>query len=385
MKKAWRVDFLVTPLRAGLAAAAVAAGVLAFGWSGLFNVAATSGHWPITDWFLHYVMINSVKTRSLAIETPGDLDDPALIARGAGHFAAGCAGCHGAPGRPRSPVIREMVPTAPDLGPKVPTWEPKHLFWIVKNGVKYAGMPAWVSAEEREDEAWAVTAFLLKLPGMDADSYRSLAFGAEQDGAANGFTAVRPAPQGPAPREDVLADCARCHGRDGAGRDNAAFPVIAGQNEAYLFDALKAYADGRRHSGIMATAAARLPDAELKALAAHYAAQPPVAAKGAPPVEAALVAAGERIAREGDRGAGTPACASCHGPSPMARNPAYPSLAGQHAAYLESQLRLWEKEHDSRGGGPFAGVMRKIAFGMTEEQIKAVSAYYASLPRERTP
>lgn len=376
----WRVDFVVTPMRAALAAAAVAIGALAFGWSGLFNVAATSGHWPVTDWFLHYVMINSVKTRTLAVETPGDLGDPALVARGAGHFASGCAGCHGAPGRKRSPVIREMVPTAPSLDEKVPTWEAKHLFWIVKNGVKYAGMPAWVSAEEREDEAWAVTAFLLKLPGMSPEEYRALAFGAETDGTANAFTAVLPEPPGQKPREDVLADCARCHGRDGSGRDNAAFPVIAGQSDAYLLDALKAYADGERHSGVMATAAARVPDAELKALAAHYAAQPPATAKGAAPLDPALVTAGEKIAREGVRATGTPACASCHGPSPTAANLAYPRLAGQHAAYLETQLHLWEKEHDSRGGGPFAGIMRKIAFGMTPADIRAVSAYYASLP-----
>jgi cytochrome c553 len=56
-------------------------------------------------------------------------------------------------------------------------------------------------------------------------------------------------------------------------------------------------------------------------------------------------------------------------------------LAGQHAAYLEGQLSLWEKEEDSRGGGPFREIMRKIAFRMTHDEIKAVAAYYASLPR----
>lgn len=376
----WRVDFFVTPLRAALAALAVAFGVLAFGWSGLFNVAATSGHWPITDWFLHYVMINSVKTRSITVETPKNLDDPALIARGAGHYASGCASCHGAPGRPRNPVIREMVPTAPDLDPKVPTWEPKHLFWIVKNGVKYAGMPAWVSAEEREDEVWAVVAFLLKLPGMSDETYRRLAMGAENDGAVGGLTALAHRAQGRGPREDVLADCARCHGRDGMGRDGDAFPVIAGQSEDYIYDALAAYAQNKRKSGVMETAAARLPYSDIAALAEHYAAQPRKPIETAKPLDPALVARGEKIAREGLRDTGTPACSSCHGPGKETPNPAYPKLAGQHASYLETQLTLWEKEHDSRGGGPFAGIMRKIAFGMTEADIKAVAAYYASLP-----
>jgi cytochrome c553 len=376
----WRVDFFVTPLRAALAALAVAGGVLAFGWSGLFSVAATSGHWPITDWFLHYVMINSVKTHSIAVETPKNLDDPALIARGAGHYASGCASCHGAPGRPRNPVIREMVPTAPDLDVKVPTWEPKHLFWIVKNGVKYAGMPAWVSAEEREDEVWAVVAFLLKLPGMSDETYRRLAMGQENDGAVGGLTALAHRAQGRGPREDVLADCARCHGRDGMGRDGDAFPVIAGQSEDYIYDTLAAYALNKRYSGVMETAAARLPYSDIAALAEHYAAQPRKPIEGVNPLDPAQVARGEKIAREGLRDTGTPACSSCHGPGRETPNPAYPKLAGQHASYLETQLMLWEKEHDSRGGGPFAGIMRKIAFGMTEADIKAVAAYYASLP-----
>lgn len=383
--RGWSFTLKVTPLRLGLAAAAVVAGGLAFGWSGLFNVAATTGHWPVTDLLLHWVMTNSVRTQALGIEAPDTLDDPALIARGAGHYASGCAPCHSAPGRPRSPIIREMLPTAPELQPKIPEWEAKHLFWIVKNGVKYAGMPAWVAHDEREDEVWAVTAFLLKLPGMSSEDYEALAFGKESDAAARGLIAVNPPPSAPAPREDVLADCARCHGRDGLGRDNAAFPVIAGQKETYLYDALRAYAGGRRHSGIMATAAAVVPDEQLRALAAHYAHQPRAPAPGAPPPDPALVAAGERVAREGVRETGTPACSSCHGPSPVARNPAYPSLAGQHASYLEGQLKLWEREEDARGGGPFREIMRKIAFRMTPAEIRAAAAYYASLPPEPAP
>ena len=65
-------------------------GGLAFAWSGLFNVGASTGHWAITDWFLHYAMRQSVETHSGGIAAP-PLDDPALIDRGAGHYASGCA------------------------------------------------------------------------------------------------------------------------------------------------------------------------------------------------------------------------------------------------------------------------------------------------------
>src|SRR5690606_15010163 len=120
----------------------------------------------------------------------------------------------------------------------------------------------------------------------------------------------------------TLADCARCHGRDGLGRGNAAFPIIAGQQEAYLYQALRAYADGRRHSGIMQPAAARADDPALRALAAHYAAQPDGAAPSPEPEpeKDEILASGEAIARRGIPEAGVPACLACHGDLPN-RNP----------------------------------------------------------------
>ena len=33
-----------------------------------------------------------------------------------------------------------------------------------------------------------------------------------------------------------------------------------------------------------------------------------------------------------------------------------------------------------RGGGPFREIMRKVAFRLTPDEIRAVAAYYASLP-----
>jgi len=184
-----------------LAAAALVAGML-FAWSGLLNIAASGGHWAITDWFLHYVMRQSVETHSMAIEAP-PLDDPALVHRGAGHYATGCAPCHGAPGQERSAVARAMTPPPPFLPERVAEWQPNELFWIVQNGVKFTGMPAW-PALERDDEVWAVTAFVRRLPGLDAAGYASL---------------VHPAPQRPASDapEVVSRRCARCHGMDGRG------------------------------------------------------------------------------------------------------------------------------------------------------------------------
>jgi cytochrome c553 len=347
-----------------LAVVVLLAGLL-FAWSGLFNVGASTGHWTITDWFLHYAMRQSVETHAGGIAPP-PLDDPALVHRGAGHYASGCAPCHGAPGQPRSAIALAMTPPPPFLPEKIPQWQPNELFWIVRHGVKFTGMPAW-AALERTDEIWAMVAFLLQLPTMTQEAYRELALGALDSG--QGYDAGL---EGLAdPFEPVLAECARCHDRDGEGRGVGAFPKLSGQSEAYLFASLQAYAKGRRHSGIMQPAAAPLDEAQMRRLAAHYARADALASDAA-----AGDGAGEEIARQGVPEGGIPACVSCHEP-PGRRYPAYPALRGQTADYIAGQLRLFRD--GIRGGTPYAHIMATIARRLSDEQIDAVAAYFGTI------
>jgi mono/diheme cytochrome c family protein len=69
-----------------------------------------------------------------------------------------------------------MLPSPPDLAVAMRPWKERELFWIVKHGFKYTGMPGWV-ALGREDEIWAVVAFLKKVPTLAPESYRDLALG----------------------------------------------------------------------------------------------------------------------------------------------------------------------------------------------------------------
>ncbi|MDX6749778.1 c-type cytochrome [Geminicoccaceae bacterium 1502E] len=349
--------------------AALAVGGFLFAWSGLFNIAASSGHWAITSWFLHFTMHQSVETHALGIEAP-PLDDIAMIQRGAGHYATGCAPCHGAPGVERSPVALEMTPHPPVLHPHIEVFEPRELFWIVKYGVKYTGMPAW-AGRERDDEVWSVVAFLLRLGELDAQAYRELAHGETIGGSAPAGP-VLASLGGAAP--EPLAGCARCHGRDGNGRGTGAFPRLSGQSEDYLLASLLAYAREARNSGIMTPAVSGLGEAELARLAAHYARQAPPGETDAAPDDA-LVRQGLLIARDGVPADGVPACLSCHGER---RRPVYPLLDGQHTRYLANQLRLFRD--GKRGGTPFAHLMETVAKRLDERQIEAVSAYFASLP-----
>ncbi|MFD2238228.1 c-type cytochrome [Aureimonas populi] len=394
-----KMRLTITGRRLALAGAAAIVAALGVSWSGLVSIAANTGHFQVVEWFLHSTMRNAVRTQSLPYSLPEgvDLADPSLVRRAAGHFASACSSCHGAPGVLQSPTVLAMMPPPPRLEGQVGRWEDRELFWIVRHGIKYSGMPAWTT-QERPDEVWAMVAFLRALPGMGEEEYRTLALGGE--GVAGPPSGLSTAGFDGG-TQAALADCARCHGLDGlgVGADGSAgaFPVIAGQSEAYLLSALTAYARGERTSGIMEAAAGIHTPDRLAELAAHYAGQPAAGAAGAGAEprgatlgaehraravrssgydEAHLAELGRRIALEGLPERKLPACQSCHG---EAGQPAAPSLAGQPEWYIAAQLQLFKE--GARGGGPFAHLMEPIAVNLKDEHIDALALHYARVGR----
>lgn len=357
---------------------AVAAAVVSFG---LYNPSAAIGHLPGVSWVLHTTYRNAVETWSGTYAKP-DLTDLGLVQRGAGHYRSYCENCHSAPGRPDVFVARHMVPSPPHVTLAVSDWNADELFWIVRNGVKMTGMPAWPS-RVRDDEVWSVVAFLLRVRDMDAETYRDLALGEGRD----------------VPAElAMVADCARCHGLDGLGRGTGAAPRLDLLGEDYILASLRAYAEGTRPSGIMQPVAHPMSDEQMRFAARHYAGRAnPAPPNPQPPRAPDLIEQGRVLATGAARqvptgtGAGTavgaatrgpPACVSCHGPWPTARDRLFPDLAGQYEAYLRDQLTLWKSGR--RGGTSRAHVMTIVAEHLDDADIAALAAYYASLePEER--
>lgn len=333
--------------------------------SGVIPIKASSDHWPITKWLLSFSMSRSVSTHSIGIETPSNISDAAMVMKGAGHFQTGCAPCHGSPIWMQPRIAQGLRPTPPRLQDKVGDWTPEELFYIVKHGVMFTGMPAFPS-QQRDDEVWAVVAFLLELPHLDEAAYRKLVFGDETDAG------------GDVPRV-VIQACARCHGLDGMGHETSAFPRLAGLHADYFVATMKAYADGKRHSGIMEPIAARLTNDEMKEVADYYSSLPLNSDdEQATPADYSKIERGKTIALDGIPDQDVGACIACHRADRSGHNPAYPAIAGQHADYLALQLQLFQRRHR---GGAHAEVMHTIADGLEFDQIRDVAAYYELLAR----
>ena len=257
----------------------------------------------------------------------------------------------------------------------------KELFWLVKHGLKYTGMPSWPAAR-RDDEVWAVTAFMLRLPDMDAEEYAALALGTPA--LAPESPQEPPAPDAPGTLfaltdAALIGACARCHGADGKGRASGAFPRLDIQTPDYLFRALRDYAEGGRASGIMEPIAAALDEDEAARLSRHYsgAAAASTSVGTASAAEQSMLDRGLEIAAIGIPGSQVPPCAACHGLEEGPANPLFPALAGQYSGHVSLQLELWKA--DARGEGAYSRIMQAVAERLSAADIEAVARYYASL------
>lgn len=166
--------------------------------------------------------------------------------------------------------------------------------------------------------------------------------------------------------------CQGCHGVDG-NSSIAMYPKLAGQIEAYLAKELRDFKSGARKDPVMSPMAMPLSDTDIVNVSAYYASLKP---KGGVAVgNADTIALGKKIYRGGNAKTGVSACMSCHGPSGHGIPPRFPRVSGQHAAYSEKQLLQFK--NDARANDD--SIMRRIAFRMSEPEIKAVAQYMSGL------
>jgi mono/diheme cytochrome c family protein len=141
--------------------------------SGAYNVSQLSPHGPIAKWIIEKTMTNSIEKRIKKIEAP-DLTDSAKIITGFRHYDEMCAICHLSPGMKESDIAKGLYPDPPEFTRNENIPEAEEGFWIVQNGIKMTGMPAF-SPTHNDDEIWAMISFLInKMPGLTESDYNSM-------------------------------------------------------------------------------------------------------------------------------------------------------------------------------------------------------------------
>lgn len=170
--------------------------------------------------------------------------------------------------------------------------------------------------------------------------------------------------------------CIACHGLNGEGQAAAVFPRLAGLDAAYIAKQLHDFTTAQRDNPLMSPIAKALSDEEVNALAVYFAKMSPPEPAAQSPDNAELIQAGKMLAEQGNWPSNVPACVACHGADGGGIGEHFPALAGQHASYIEQQLNAWR--NGQRSNDPNE-LMKGVALRLSDAEIKAVSAFFASL------
>ena len=95
---------------------------------------------------------------------------PELLQESARHFADHCASCHGNDGSGNTEVGRNLYPPAPDMRlADTQQLSDGELYYIIHNGIRWTGMPAWGEPGNSNDQdSWKLALFIRHLPNLTA-------------------------------------------------------------------------------------------------------------------------------------------------------------------------------------------------------------------------
>jgi cytochrome c553 len=165
------------------------------------------------------------------------------------------------------------------------------------------------------------------------------------------------------PRPAGLEACTACHG-PGGNSPTPSIPSIAGQPRVFIENQLVLIREGLREVPSMKAVMGTLSDAEIVALAKHYAAQAVVATPG--PVDAEKRRLGTEVSRRA-------LCGTCHLPGYTGQNQV-PRLAGQHEAYLLPTMKMYRDKPDPGRDTAMSAALH----GLGDADLANLAHYFAT-------
>jgi len=126
-------------------------------------------------WFARWARSASVPrdARSLVNPVPNSAE---VQAAARAHWADHCAVCHANDGSGDTPMGKRSYPPAPDMR-LAPTQEMTDgaLFYIIQNGVRFSGMPAWGNGSNHDaEDSWKLVRFIRHLPQLTLEEKKEM-------------------------------------------------------------------------------------------------------------------------------------------------------------------------------------------------------------------
>lgn len=147
-------------------------GLALFIYSGYYNIAAAEPRLTVVEWVFETTRNRSVRHHADKAPPPPEREEDDFR-EGFRHYDEMCVICHSAPGVEQSEISEGQNPEPPELAKEVPGWSRKELFWIVKNGFKMTGMPAF-GLTYSDRELGNIVGFITRLPNITPQEYKKL-------------------------------------------------------------------------------------------------------------------------------------------------------------------------------------------------------------------
>jgi mono/diheme cytochrome c family protein len=98
-------------------------------------------------------------------------DTPDVLVEARAHWADHCAACHSNNGSGEAVMGKHMYPPAPDMRQaQTQNLTDGELFYVIRNGIRLTGMPAWGSGSDRDaEDSWKLVRFIRHLPKLTTD------------------------------------------------------------------------------------------------------------------------------------------------------------------------------------------------------------------------
>ena len=154
---------------------AVVVGALVVGYVLNTGVSAKEQPGRIEEFVARRVRTMTIARRARSLKNPVEYSAE-VIAGGRAHFADHCAICHANDGSGDTEMGRGMWPKAPDMRLSV-TQELSdgELFWIIENGIRFTGMPAWgTGTKDGETASWHLVHFIRRLPKITPEEIEEM-------------------------------------------------------------------------------------------------------------------------------------------------------------------------------------------------------------------
>ena len=128
---------------------------------------------------LEAVMARNMRTMAIPSSAKNLTDPmpltPDLMVEARRHFADHCAVCHANDGSGNTEIGKNLYPKAPDMRQEATqSLSDGELYFIIHNGIRLSGMPAWGAESDQDHDSWALVHFIRRLPNLSSEELEDM-------------------------------------------------------------------------------------------------------------------------------------------------------------------------------------------------------------------